>query len=120
MKQHITPEQLDELSLDQKSKLNSWMRKHNYSNYAVVAPITFRMKTAIGWVITTPSIGQMIEFLQYNGKLGQILYLLTWTGATAAWRVTNEKGVPSQIDGRPDFKELCDTLWESVKKELEK
>jgi len=65
------------------------------------------------------SIGQMIEFLEYNGKLGQILHLLTWTGATAAWRVINEKGIPSEIEGRPDFKEICDALWEAVVAELE-
>jgi len=125
MKQHISVDEFYELSKDQQRRLETWCFTHRYFTRLAVPgePARFTdTKTFTSYVLNPIelSIGQMIEFLEYHGKLGQILHLLTWTGATCVWRVTNEKGIPSQIDGRPDFKELCDALWEAVKEELEK
>ena len=112
MKQHITLDDLNQLSKKGKKRLFLWSKTCKSfqdeifeGDYDPNFPIL--------------SIGQMIEFLEHHGKLGQILHFSTWTGAICAWRVTNKEGIPSQIDGRPDFKELCDTLWESVKEVLE-
>ena len=73
-------------------------------------------------IVPLLSIGQMIEFLRCKGELGQILYLIGWTGQYAQWRVTNREGVPCLNTNHPqmgvDFLELCDALWEAVKKTL--
>ena len=108
MKQHIDGQQWNELSKVAQRKVEDLFNPETEPEWR--------------WAIHyfQINIGWMIEFLEYHGKLGQILHLLTWTGATCVWRVTNEKGIPSQIDGRPDFKELCDALWREVKEELEK
>jgi len=123
MKLHINIDQFNELNNKQKKELELWCFAHRYFTRLAVPgePSRFTDTKTFTRYVLNPielSIGQMVEFLEYHGKLGQILHLLTWTGATCAWRVTNEKGIPNQIDGLPDFKELCDALWEAVREKI--
>jgi len=113
MKQHITPEQLDELSLDQKSKLNSWMQEHNYSSYSVVTLMLTIKTNTIGYVITPLSIGQMIEFLMETNIYIQDSYIDDSYKNTVSQSDYGVLGIG--WDG-----ELCDTLWETVKEALDK
>ena len=97
MKQHITPEQLNELSKEEKKKLRKWLMD---KQIMIVQP----------HYLIPLSIGQMIEFLDENGF--EITRHKT-ESADHVWSVTRG-------DSNFLFKELCDALWEAVKEILEK
>ncbi len=111
MKLRITLKQFDELSRKGKKKYTRWCIEKGYEREHC---------KSCGVIPDMLNIGQIIEYLEYEGKLGQIIHLLNWTGDTCTWRVTSNNNIPVQVLGNIDFKELCDALWELTKKKLEK
>lgn len=105
MKQHIAVDQLNELSQKQRLALRKYMLK----DWA--RPMVNKKGESIHAEIPTEdyllSIGQMIEFLveKTNHKFDDILYEGT------NWAVYYGYGSTKRI-------ELCDALWEAVKKVL--
>lgn len=122
MKQHITIEQLNELTDKGRERLREWWKpktlgelfydpEHGYVAWNPSTP----MKMRIAEVEPLPilSIGQMIEFL--GQKTIEIdAYEQRWDSwAVGVW----------ERDGmsiRHESSELCDALWEAVKEVLEK
>lgn len=92
MKQHITPEQSDELSIEAHRKLAEWRRKNGYSNDRAELPLL--------------TIGQMIEFLDEDNRWEMTEYKPFKHG-------TGYKDIPWD-----NKQELCDALWEAVKEVL--
>lgn len=120
MKQHITVEQVNELSDKGKEELREWW-KPTWGDITslgqVVITHSFNLDSEEEYFMASAgdqsaeetlksecfpllTIGQMIEFL---GSLSRIdsVFLLTW-----------------EMNDSPD--EFCDTLWEAVKEILEK
>lgn len=106
MKQNITREQKEELSFEEYTKLNKWARQRNYE--------------------TGLSIGQMIEFL--NDHLSDRQLILTtglkdsnWWNRKEKWAVGfGFKDEPIKNSETKWFADdLCDDLWEAVKRVLE-
>lgn len=96
MKQHITEEQLNELSDIGKKTLKEWGLKRNWNNEK--PNIVFLTDGKVqGW-LPLLSIGQMIEFLN-DRELRQF---------TSRFMEMVEES----------DKELCDALWEAVKEVL--
>jgi hypothetical protein len=98
MKQQITLEQLDEISLENRKKLHNFLRKKYELDRGPFA---------------CPNIGEMIEFLAEKRKRDWgILF-----GKNLAF-VATKKGLKGKT---PDNRngELCDGLWEAVKEILE-
>jgi len=91
MKQHITPEQVNELSHAGKEKLLGWLLENKYATYD---------KTKEEWGFYTLSIGQMIEFLVGKQRNLDFRFMLN---------------CHDQID----TKTMCDELWEEIKKTLD-
>jgi len=90
MKQHITIDQLNELSEKGTSRLIHWVEDHGYANG--------------GWTKAgLLSIGQMIEFLGEKEAFDD-----DWQGSII---------LPCRFD---EVDRLCDALWEVVKEVLEK
>lgn len=131
MKQHITIEQLNELTDKGRERLREWWKpktlgelfydpEHGYVAWNPSTP----MKMRIAEVEPLPilSIGQMIEFLESQLEFGRIIEL-TRDVNNPAWFVEI-----CELDGADRFEggvifhepELCDTLWEAVKEVLEK
>jgi len=114
MKQHITPDQLAELSDKQKDNLVSWCFKNDYFTRIPVPGEAARftdLKKGISLVIDAPllSIGQMIDFLDEYGnvwcKSSGDVELDRFIGSTAPYIHVFED-------------ELVDALWEAVKEVL--
>ena len=101
MKQHITIEQLNELTEDKLDKLTLWMIHNDYYNND---GICF-------------NIGQMIEFLDEQGKLtinkGQGMN----GDDSLVDYYTVVFGHKSLLKAK-DIDNLCDALWEVVKEQL--
>ena len=91
MKQHITVDQLDELSVEGRGKLANWCFENGY-------PVNATQDLSKLFL----SIGQMVEFLDDKSNLVN-------SGCHGFKEI--------QWDGG---KELCDALWEACKKVLEK
>ena len=93
MKQHITEEQLNELSEKAKDRYNHWYKDKGYLSKV----------DDNGWFVFIPSsllsIGQMIEFLD-DFHLAMDVVKISW--------------LPNM-----DFRNLCDDLWIAVKERLE-
>lgn len=100
MKQHITIEQLNELSLKGKRKLFERMLR------------TKNFEANLLWVESPLlTIGQMIEFLSDkhdNFTIGKI----------SSWYI--DLDISDGSHDVYDVMELCDALWEAVKEELNK
>ncbi|HEX8965414.1 MAG TPA: hypothetical protein VF820_03220 [Patescibacteria group bacterium] len=121
MKQHITIEQLNELSEKGKERLQYWYAASKY-------PKTVKVKLPEGFTITTYkeelwkrkklpllSIGQMIEFLEEKHELRRshwenTKFIKPSSTTQISW--THESSINSH--------DICDNLWESAKEELEK
>ena len=112
MKQCIYEEQYNELSLKQKKAWEKLMVKYGHT-----------MKENYGWwleknydpkmLVSFPSIGQMIEFLDDNGDkwdLGAIMTIGIKISSDP-----NEIGNESIDYGSIEVGGLCDALWEAVK-----
>lgn len=131
MKQHISTEQLNDLSEESKLKLRDWWtpqdgdwyawrntRRQKISTFALVA-----FDSEYGWgdvepnkkvkgkcPLTLPllSIGQMIEFLDENNK-NYLMEIISFPKGSDFCLVEMVA---------PTAKELCDALWEAVKEVL--
>jgi len=109
MKQHITVEQFDELGNKQRQLLRDWWRlrpgDHAYfeGRYKVMieADTPFVGTSGVKYYPLL-SIGQMIEFLEDSGH---------WL---------HNKSMVSLNLREDSVVNICDTLWDAVKKELEK
>lgn len=127
MKQHITIEQLNELSDSAKSALRDWCKDDQGSMWAFYEKAVNKWydysisgdDSSAGKVIRYPSgkegkaypllsIGQMIEFLKNETNFN-----IDYSGLDDTWGVRLEE---------KEFgnKELCDALWSAVKTVLEK
>jgi len=112
MKQHITPDQLNELSEEAKKRLREWcnekhwadldQQKYWLSTYDL-GPDIERLFVNHG-PLPLLSIGQMIEFL----GVPPILCWIEREGWNIGFTVVENKS------------DLCDALWEAVKEVLEK
>lgn len=102
MKQHITAEQLNELSEKGKKKLRKWSQNLDSS---------FDLTEDNDNGLPLLSIGQMIEFLQqHHLKTDPMNMTITYSSSLLSWWFKDEK----------QYRELCDALWEAVKEVLEK
>lgn len=120
MKQHITPDQLNELSDKGKERLREWWKPKDgdfYENggHVEIVPDDW-MK--YGWrpwkgYIPLLSIGQMIEFLEEHGELFDVVKNFFDYGTTKA--TFEDVGLKEEADKL----EICDALWEAVKEPLE-
>lgn len=132
MKQHITPEQLKELSPSGKKKLwELWEPKqgdlyYNYKNGGAIFTVRSMGRKKANRndgkdkIYPILSIGQMIEFLDYHidnleikghsvpsgSLLGQSEYILVWDISGGEWNEIEDEQI------------LCDALWEAVKEVL--
>lgn len=100
MKQHITIEQLNELS--EKGKEKEQIYRENWYKTVYKGDQVNRWSQHMFW-----NIGQMIEFLEHN-HLDQIEHVVHWTGNICEWRVNKKE----------KKEEICDALWEAVKEVL--
>lgn len=108
MKQHITVEQLNELTKNARLKLKKWYypKKAEGDKICYDHPIVPHFKNKVlyfgfhaiqGDPLPLLSVGQMIEFIiQHNKPKIKMVHQITW------------------IDGQ----EPCDVLWEEVKEVL--
>lgn len=96
MKQHITIDQLKELSEKGKERYYGWVDNH----VEIGRPRDIFL-----------SIGQMIEFIKESG--GSMSITLWDEGWTVTWN--NNKGLVEPMF----YDELCDALWEAMKQVLE-
>ena len=95
MKQHITQEQLNELSIEAYSKLGDWLSKGEQ----------FKTRDLL------LCIGQMVEFLEEEFN--------TTMSSWQTWTVTLDQGKFNKTEKRFVATELCDALWEATKEVLE-
>lgn len=146
MKQHITKEQLSELSLKAQDRLYDWYKSKSVipggnPDYPVCDAnksdhFVFYRKAGSNssYILRIPllTIGQMIEFLEDHRE--------TWSWSLHSFY---EGQYGTQEEGTPDYRkrkwlwtverwtsngvinkdydgELCDALWNAVKEELEK
>lgn len=138
MKQHITDEQLGELSNKGKNRLRKWWKpKHGDLYYPIgrfhlgmdikkieesakirkkilgtreILDIVDKLHPSKIEKDSMPllSIGQMIEFLEHKGGNFQIFHNIRSDNQICDWIVRGHKS-----------QELCDALWEAVKEVLE-
>ena len=99
MKQHITVEQLNELSKKGQKRYVQWCIEKGYEHNSRCAEFSPQPDLL--------SIGQMIEFLREDW------HILLQVGAQVSYR--NKRNEPRRKH-RP---ELCDALWEALKEVLE-
>ena len=122
MKQHITLEQLNELN--DKSELGIWCLRNEYFKHNVAYPISWTVisdtKTYETFTISPPllSIGQMIEFLadgRDNDHMPEMTIKFTEFSSSSLldYGLLFKHGNMKKKNG-----ELCDRLWEAVKKVL--
>lgn len=139
MKQHITIEQLNELSKNGQEKLKEWWKPQldhivAYKNYDQGVPLYLVVDNDMrsGWsfdqamegVIVLPllSIGQMIEFLDEHNHFspkGNIVGIVKeYVGSDEYWWGLKYEAYNDKMVMNSD-KELCDALWEAVKEVLQ-
>lgn len=111
MKQHITGDQLNELSDKGNKELLKWEIKKRYAKQGIGLSPNHAGK----YSLTSLSIGQMIEFLLENKPFMRIGNL------TTEWDIYRGNGTDAGAElSRSGKLELCDALWEAVKSILEK
>lgn len=112
MKQHITIEQLNELSKKGRKNLEAW-HLITYSEY--MNPNDGDIKLL--------SIGQMIEYLEEHTKDVEYFSIRMGRAASDGFAfprgtlITHMDGVGIEIEDEPD---LCEALWQAVREDLEK
>lgn len=111
MKQHISIENLNELTDEQKEKLREWWK----------AEINSSMEKGVyseetKEILPLLSIGQCIQFLIENCKLdeGDPYPSLTFHKQTDEYCMSN-LGIGLFWEGRREGRELIDALWEAIK-----
>ena len=107
MKQYITYEQYEDLSVIAKIKLKEWLSDKGYPTN------------------TPPTIGYLIEYLSevnegYYWKTGEISYLLKAQEQNNKWYVGSGTRVTGPNNGTVQETELVDALWHLVKERLER
>lgn len=114
MKQNITIDQLDELSLTEKEKLDSWSVARGYTTILTTTEgtnITLQYDSYL-------SIGQMIEFLEDRAEINEVYYHRT----SPYWIIAlTNRSIRKGKNGHWTTKhhhEFCDALWEAVKEVL--
>lgn len=124
MKQHITVEQLNELSEKGKEKLRKWWKPivgdwFDDDGYMRIIPDDETKGAFVLNSFHTPllSIGQMIEFLDEHYKWKKY-FSMTHHGL---WSII-DGSYTQPLEGRCAWGkgELCDALWIGVKEVLEK
>lgn len=125
MKQHITIEQLNELSEKGKVRLREWwfpnnVREHDLywfgEDYEVETIGCCEDEVSVGKELPLLSIGQMIEFL-FDNDFGPYI---TSNDNAFYWIVEPVKKIDYWKKQEYSNTELCDALWEAVKDILEK
>jgi hypothetical protein len=136
MKQHITPEQLQELSEEQKERLRSWWRPEKGDRYVTYTFKHTKIIKELGgenggiydiYGKRTPdgvpclpllSVGQCIELLEEKDP-GSWRICCSKSGG---WYITSSNLYAPKYhiitDGGKDFVELVDALWQAVKEVL--
>lgn len=104
MKQHISKEQIKELSDKGKERLREWVIKSNLSRDDSKF-IYYKFSNDTYGYLPLLSIGQMIEFL------GEDIHFIR--REETGWRLD------TKYCEYEDYEELCDALWEAVKQVLE-
>lgn len=149
MKQHITIEQLNELSEKGRERLREWWKPQEADYvYHVAHEDCWASEMLLG---TEPypysdehclqfhvlgnnkeqeeylpllSIGQMIEFLDENGHDFNIDFIgrdVRLSNKKGGWGVFSDNdGESIYVDSHRTKEELCDALWEAVKEILER
>lgn len=110
MRQHITVNQLNELSEKGKYKLNLFT-KGKYKEYDKWISIPYNSSDKVNFIgLPVLSIGQLIEFLDKHLSRRIVIEEIpdNW--------VFDLIGIPPQKFVEP---ELCDALWKAVKEVLE-
>lgn len=107
MKQHITPEQLDELSAGNKVELFKGLFPKIY---------TERKTDGTGWRMYDINheyltIGHMIEFLEIDNPF---TFWMEWWGL----ELDSEENTYKDKKSKYNKMELCDALWSEVKELL--
>ena len=123
MKQHITVEQLNELSEKGKEKLRKWWKPivgdwFDDDGYMRIIPDDETKGAFVLNSFHTPllSIGQMIEFLDFGND-----FSIEYEESNDSWRIY--WGLPKKQykSGNPyGDSELCDSLWEACREILDK
>jgi hypothetical protein len=106
MKQHITEDQLNQLSDKNKKKLIEWIYDHDYEDNLIWYEQTCGEDNCCSESRINPlSIGQMIEFMDGN-------FINFWRGKRDDWLIIIDD------DKHIVKKELVDALWDAVKEVL--
>lgn len=108
MKQHISIEQLNELTNEQKEKFLNSLNIFNLPDGLILVD---KVKFLTEFQFRLPSIGQMIEFLGDDFKT---IYVMNFGIRGDHWNVKTEKMYYAGENGI----ELCDALWEACKDKL--
>ena len=119
MKQYITPEQLQELSEEQKERLRSWWEPELYQH-----GVKFYLESLdegylreIRNCLPLLSVGQCIELLEAKDP-GSWSICCSKSGG---WYITSSNLYAPKYyiaDGGKDFEEIIDALWQAVKEVL--
>jgi len=118
MKQHITEEQYNELSENQKKTWEKSMRNKGYTMEKVYGPPGQYWPFIPDSILNFPSIGEMIEFLDREDAMLDISREINKKPFASVWHIDLiEKKNLKSLAVKP---ELCDALWEAVKEILEK
>lgn len=130
MKQHITIEQLNELSEKGKERLKKWWNPkegdwiypfNSQTNAYEETELCLSSPAAMFWdmilikALPLLSIGQMIEF--FDERITGDLDLQIWINSVGS-SVWTGIGKQEKKYGGGEGIELCDSLWEAVKKEV--
>lgn len=115
MRQHITEEQLNELSDSANKKLRLWVYKKTYEPPEVSNDESMLL-----------SIGQMIEFLDEKRKTILFITKLECGHDNFVWSTGSMSCMGNHTQDKTESKrlheagkELCDALWEAVKEVLQ-
>ena len=113
MKQHITPNDLAQLSQEQREKLIEWFKSKDY--FPQFTQPTMMLESFDTLFARVLGIGQMIEFLQENWND----WYMSYQDTTCNWYVRLGY-LPDIEKPRLEYceEELTDALWEAVKEIL--
>jgi len=118
MKQHITIDQLNELSFETRKKLEKFATEHGYTNREEV--LHDDGDDVLDYIsLPLLSIGQMIEYLEENTE--KILYIDSYFPHQMGYSHnygTIYKDMPGPAYAIAWTNNLCDDLWEACKEAL--
>lgn len=113
MKQHISLEQLNELSEKGKEKLGIWTKSY-YEKHSEHEATTFSAEEFMGIkpFLRQLSIGQLIEFLDEHNIANDMWF------NDKEWHIGTVGICDIDNEYNHSHAELCDALWEAVKEIL--